>query len=150
MLRPNKQGSMRQRRSFGFTLIELMIAVAVVGILAAIAYPSYVDYVRKSRRTDGENAAMLAAQRQEAFYARNATYTTALTDLNMAASSLEGHYTVAITAADATTYTIDVTPQNDQADDLVQGFRLTSAGQKQYTDDGSTWTDGWVAPSGHQ
>ena len=51
----------------GFTLIELMIAVAILGIIAAIAYPSYLDQVRKSKRSDAQSALLQAANRQERF-----------------------------------------------------------------------------------
>lgn len=69
---------MRVQHSSGFTLIELMIAVAVVGILAAIAYPSYQDSVRKARRADAKSALLDAAQRQERFYTENNQYTNVL------------------------------------------------------------------------
>ena len=64
---------MRQRNT-GFTLIELMITVAVVGILAAIAYPSYMDSVRKSRRSEAIDALSAIALAQEKWRANNTTY----------------------------------------------------------------------------
>jgi type IV pilus assembly protein PilE len=65
------------KRQGGFTLIELMITVAVIGILAAIAFPSYQDSVRKSRRTDGKNALTQAVANMERYYTENNTYATA-------------------------------------------------------------------------
>ena len=56
------------RRSAGFTLIELMIAVAIIGILASIAYPSYQNYVKNARVSEGQAALMQAAQEMERCY----------------------------------------------------------------------------------
>jgi len=64
-------------RMRGFTLIELMITVAVVAILAAVAFPAYQDSLRKSRRTDGKNALVQAAANMERYYAERNTYATA-------------------------------------------------------------------------
>lgn len=129
----------------GFTLIELMIAIAVIGILAAVAYPSYVDSIRKSRRSDGQSALMEAAQKLEAHRARNATYTATLSDAKISATSPEGHYTIAIVGCPiASCYTLTATPVGDQAEDTVQGYRLYSTGKKEVSSDGSTWSDGWI------
>lgn len=62
------------KRQRGFTLIELMITVAVIAILAAIAFPSYQDSLRKSRRTDGKNALTQAMANMERYYTENNTY----------------------------------------------------------------------------
>ena len=57
-----------------FTLIELMITVAIIGVLGAIAYPSYQDSVRKSRRAEGRSAMMEVLQQQERYMTQNNTY----------------------------------------------------------------------------
>ena len=62
------------RRVQGFTLIELMITVAIIGILAAIAYPSYQDSVLKGRRAEGRTALLNLLQQQERYYTQNGSY----------------------------------------------------------------------------
>lgn len=58
----------------GFTLIELMIVVAIVAILAAVAYPSYQDSITKAKRAEGRAALMEIMQQQERYYTQNNTY----------------------------------------------------------------------------
>lgn len=62
------------RQDHGFTLIELMIVVAIVGILAAIAYPSYQEYVRRGNRAEARATMMDIAQMQERFFSSNNVY----------------------------------------------------------------------------
>ncbi len=129
----------------GFTLIELMIVVAVVGILAAIAYPSYTDSVRKARRSDGTAALMNAAQRMEVYYARNGAYTGAtFANTNIPAASEEGYFNISINVPNANSYTLRATAAGDQVNDDIKGFQLASTGAKTHTEDGSDWaTAGW-------
>lgn len=62
----------------GFTLIELMIVVAIIGLLSAIAYPSYTDYVTETRRADGMSALSGFANAMERYYTTNGTYRGAI------------------------------------------------------------------------
>lgn len=109
--------SWSHRRPGGFTLIELMITVAVVGILAAIAYPSFMDSIRKSHRTDAFAALSAVQQAQERWRSNQSAYTTALTPLPSASSpglglnatSSKGYYSINIDAANATGYTVTAT-----------------------------------------
>jgi type IV pilus assembly protein PilE len=106
----------------GFTLTELMIAVAVVGILAGIAYPNYIDHVRKSRRADAQGALMGLANAMERYFTQNSTYVGAATPPLPAAplpaifpsqSPIDGstpYYNLTIQAATATTYTLRAAP----------------------------------------
>jgi type IV pilus assembly protein PilE len=63
-----------KNKSTGFTLIEMMIAVAIVGILAAIAYPQYVEFVAKGKRAECRSALLIASQKMEKFYSNNNRY----------------------------------------------------------------------------
>jgi type IV pilus assembly protein PilE len=121
---------MRQRKTYGFTLIELMITVAIVGILAAIAYPSYLDQVRKSRRADAQSALLQAANRQERLYTTQYTYTQNLADLGMAAETENKAYTLNIDSADANGFQISANAQNDQTNDDCTTLTINQRGQK--------------------
>jgi len=77
---------MNQRQG-GFTLIELMIAVAIVGILAAIAIPNYQQYVERSRRSDGQAALQSAMARQESYYSQYLAYAKSVQALTNGNSS---------------------------------------------------------------
>jgi len=133
----------------GFTLIEMMIVVAVLGIVAAIAFPSYRGYVLRANRTDGQQALMAAAQDMEVFFSRNASYEGAV----ITAVSDEGFYTVAVkpevvpACPVASCYVITATATGAQLADDVSGIRLDSTGLRQIslgdpTDD-ATYVDGW-------
>lgn len=96
----------RPRHDRGFTLIELMIAVVVVAILAAVALPSFMDSIRKSRRSDAFNALSNVQQAQERWRTNNAAYTAELaaSGLNIPATSAGGYYTITLANVTATTY----------------------------------------------
>ncbi|MGR4066712.1 type IV pilin protein [Billgrantia sp. C5P2] len=89
------------RRAHGFTLIELMIAVAVIAILASIAIPSYRGYVERATRTDAHAGLMEAAGQLERCYTVNNSYA----GCSVASPSPDGNYTITVTSA-AATYTL--------------------------------------------
>ena len=90
------------KRASGFTLIELMITVAIIAIIVAIALPNYRSYTLRSHRADAQAALLDMAARQERFLAQNNTYTTvvdAANGLNMGTTtSAEGYYNISATA----------------------------------------------------
>jgi type IV pilus assembly protein PilE len=121
----------------GFTLIELMITVAIVGILAAIAYPSYTNYVLRGYRSEGLAMLSDAAARMERFYAQNNTYAGAtLATLGITnANSPNGRYTLSLpAAATVTTYSLQIAPQGAQTKDTTCGtMSLDQSGTKSPT-----------------
>ncbi len=91
----------------GYTLIELMIAVAIVGLIASLAIPSYTSYLQKARRADAQ-AAMARVQAEEGRYrANNTAYTTVLANLGINTSTSDsGYYTISVTSATGSAYTV--------------------------------------------
>jgi type IV pilus assembly protein PilE len=83
----------------GFTLIELMITVLVIGILAAIAVPAYNDSMRKSRRSDAMTGLAAVQQAQERWRGNNSSYSTSFSDLGVAETTPASYYTLSISAA---------------------------------------------------
>lgn len=101
----------------GFTLIELMIVVAVIGVLAMVAIPSYEDYVIQSRRADAKTALLQIQLTQEKWRANNTSYGTLAQLATIEAgigTTADGHYTLSVAAA-ANTYTATATAAGTQA-----------------------------------
>lgn len=101
----------------GFTLVELMIAVAIVGILASIAMPAYSRYVTEARRTDAQLALLRVQIAQEKFRATSMVYAETIAELSLPEQSDQGHYSVAIAEADSTGYSVTATAQGSQTND---------------------------------
>jgi type IV pilus assembly protein PilE len=120
----------------GFTLIEAMIVVAIIGLIAAIGYPAYRDQVMKSRRADGMAFAMEIADRLERYYSDKSAYTTTITDLGYTDKyePHAGYYEAKIVTTDATQqdYTITVEPVlgRSQAKDKCKKFIVNSQGAR--------------------
>ncbi|GAB7546166.1 type IV pilin protein [Cupriavidus sp. 8B] len=121
------------RRQSGFTLVELMITVAIVGILASIAYPSYISYLVKGRRSSAQASLMDIAQRQQQYLLDARSYASSLATLNVTPPTDVSTYytiTIAVTAGPPPTFTATATPVagTSQASDVT--LSINNAGAK--------------------
>ncbi|MGJ0486114.1 MAG: type IV pilin protein [Methylomicrobium sp.] len=116
------------KRNAGFTLIELMIVVAIVGILAGIAYPSYTEYVKKGRRADAKSALLQVQLAEEKYRTNNIGYGT-LAQIGVSASSPDQYYTIAVSSATATGYAATATPAGIQTGDSCGTFAVNEGGK---------------------
>ena len=144
------------RKQAGFTLVEIIVVVAIIGILAAVAIPSYQNSVTKGRRTDAKAALQGLAQAMERHYMTTGGYTAAATGgtdtgapaIFSTTSPIDGSqtfYNLTISAATATTYTLTADPTNGQEGDGNITLAQTGARAWDKDDDGSyaTTEDCW-------
>lgn len=110
-----------RRQGAGFTLLELMIALAIVAIIGAIAMPSYQSSIRKGRRADAADAVSAVLQAQERWRANNPSYTASFSSLKLGTTSGGGYYTLALSSATGTGYTLSVTPVAGKGQDKDTG-----------------------------
>lgn len=128
-------GLSRSRRlPRGFTLVELMITVAIVGILAVVAYPSLNGYIQKSRRTDAKTALLAVAQKMEQYRSLGNTYagaTLGASGVYANTKSDNGYYALSFSVVPTqTVYTVQAVPQAGQATDACGTFSYDQAGNK--------------------
>jgi len=120
----------------GFTLIELMIAVAIVGIIASVAIPSYFEHVKRTARTEAITTLLDAANRQEQFFVDNREYTNDLDNLGVVSPTEHGFYTITVEVDnDAGTFSFEATPADGPSlkDDECKTFVINDAGLKTAT-----------------
>lgn len=156
----NRFPSGGKRQQIGLTLLELLTALTIIGILAAIAYPSYVDQVRKSKRAVAKSVLLDAANREEQYFFTNRAYTGTLTDIgysspayfgddNSPSTAAKAVYKLTLTVVNsgsgtcgadpAPCFQVKAIPQHDQANDTACGtFTLTSSNTK-----GAAGSDCW-------
>ena len=111
----------------GFTLVELMIVVAILGLLAAVGYPAYTSSVNKAKRADAMDALLQQAGRMEEFYMNNDTYANATL---ISSTSSEGFYTISISGDTAFAYTLTATRTPSTADPECLTLTLNNLGVK--------------------
>ena len=129
---------MKSKTQSGFTLVELVIVMAILAILAAIVVPAYQNYVLRARRVEGREMLQRIASAQERFYTNRNRYTNDLTTnagLNLGTTSSEdGHYTLAaVVAADGQSFTLTATPQGSQAIDQCANLTVNNVGARGYS-----------------
>ncbi|OUS29265.1 hypothetical protein A9Q99_09135 [Gammaproteobacteria bacterium 45_16_T64] len=138
------------RKPHGFTLIELMIVIAVIGLLATITYPSYIDKVERASREDGKQALLQFANAMERYYsiqspmsyegAADGGADTGEPSIFSTEVPIDGsgdkHYDLVITAASSTAFTIQAQPKNRQANDDCGTLTYGSDGTRLPTTDG--------------
>lgn len=130
----------------GFTLIELMITVAIIGILAAIAYPSYQDHVRKSRRTEAQSVLLNIGTRQQQMLLDTRSYASAAGSLGVTIpTQVSSHYVIDVSAPASTppSFTVTAMPQGDQTKDKCGTVGVTHTGAKTAVKNGSNQTGCW-------
>ena len=144
-------GMRRARAGGGFTLVEVIVVVAIIGILAAIAIPSYNEYVRRSQRAEARTVLLEAAQFMQRFYSANDRYDVARSGaavtlpaaLQRAPASGAARYTISLEAVSTTAYTLQAAPTGSMTGDKCGSFTLSSVGRKDVTGTTVSAADCW-------
>jgi type IV pilus assembly protein PilE len=128
---------MRRHHFRGFTLIELMITVAIVAILAAVAFPSYQSHLRKSRRAEAQAYMMAFAARQQQFLLDTRTFSTTVAGVGVPIpDNVAAAYTMALSPNTDTTFTLTLTPTTAQSSDKCGTLGIDQNGTKTATTTG--------------
>jgi len=137
------------RREQGFTLIELMITVAVIGILAAIAYPNYMEYLARGNRAEAKAALMDGAQRLERYFAVQGTYLDAGNNLAAVFPTVVGEagrpsYNIAASGnPTATSFVLRATRAGSMQADECGDFQISHTGAQTLANNTRTVAQCW-------
>jgi type IV pilus assembly protein PilE len=130
------------RKIRGVTLLELLIVIVIVGIMAAVAYPSYRDYITRAKRTEAKTLLLEIAQNQERFYLQNNRYGD-MGDLGYSDPKITDteSYSVTITANDANNFSATATYQKSDAEaSKCDTFSIDGRGNKTSAPYADCWT----------
>ncbi|WP_220720132.1 type IV pilin protein [Agarivorans litoreus] len=124
----------------GFTLLEVMITVAIVAILAGIAYPSYLSHVQSTKREEAKRTLVEAAQQMESYYAMHLSYASAATGTSLSiytpSNEFNEIYTLTADNVSSSGYKLTATPKGSQTGDSCGSLSLSSTGLKEPTTGG--------------
>jgi type IV pilus assembly protein PilE len=140
-----------RRNAGGFTLVEVIVVMAIIGILTAIAVPSYSEYVRRSQRAEARTILLEAAQFMQRFYSANDRYDQARSgaavalpaSLQRVPTSGAARYTISLSAVSTTAYTLQAQPAGSMTADKCGTFTLTSVGRRDVVDATAPSSDCW-------
>lgn len=129
----NRSRTVSAGRAAGFTLIELMVCVAIIGILAAIAYPAYSKYLVKSNRAAAESHLVELAQAEAQYMADSRSYAGSVGDLGMTTpAAVLAKYTISIAPTDGPPagFKITATPIPGSSQDGDEALTIDEAGKR--------------------
>ena len=137
--------SVSLRRMRGITLMELLIVLVIVGIMGSLAYPQYLEFSARAKRSEARAALLNLVIDQERYYLNANTFTNDLTVLGYSAASnwptRSGAYRVNVTSADATNFSATATyTGTDSEKDKCLTFTITADGSETSAPDTDCWT----------